>query len=98
MGKGLQPDYGVSRSFVALHSLEIARENEILLQTIQLFACCLLELIFHPDHYPGLTGRFAHTKEGIHMHACMHMHTHSHTHTRHTHTRTSTIKVPAESS
>lgn len=33
-------------AFVALQSLEIAQENEILLQTIQLFACCLLELIF----------------------------------------------------
>lgn len=31
-----------SRSFVALQSLEIAQENEFLLQTIQLFSCCLL--------------------------------------------------------
>lgn len=61
-GKGLQPGReGASRSFGALQFLEIAQENEFLLQTIQLFACCLLELIFPPDHYIALTGRFAHT-------------------------------------
>lgn len=47
-GKRAATRQAASRSFVALQSLEIAQENEFLLQTIQLFAWCLLELIFPP--------------------------------------------------
>lgn len=77
-GKGLQAGgqagrQAASRSFVALQTLKIAQENEFLLQTIQLFACCLLELILPPDHYTALTGRFAHTQERC-VHACLHTH------------------------
>lgn len=71
--KKLQPGrQAASRSFVALQTLRIAQENEFILQTIQLFACCLLELILPPDHYTALTGRFAHTHTRRGMHTCQH--------------------------